>query len=44
LGARFEVSPELELFAQAFRLAQDLLRDALIVPETGLADGGIQLR
>jgi hypothetical protein len=32
----------LEFFAESFSFAQDLLGRALIVPETGLADGGVQ--
>jgi hypothetical protein len=43
LGARFEVSPEQELLAQALGFADRLLRGALIVPETRAANGGVQL-
>jgi len=42
LGARFEVSPELELLAKALGFAQHFLRDALVVPEAGLANGSVQ--
>jgi len=37
------MAPQGELFAQAFRLAEDLLRGALIVPETGVADTPVEL-
>jgi len=42
LGARFQVSPELELLAKTLGFAQDFLRDSLVVPETGLANGSVQ--
>jgi hypothetical protein len=42
LGARFEGTPELELLSQTLGLAQQLLGRALIVPETGLGNGGVQ--
>ena len=44
LGARLEIAPQSELFAQTLSLAQDLLGRALVVPEAWLADGGVQLR
>jgi hypothetical protein len=43
LGARFQVSPELEFFAKALGFAKRLLRTPLVVPETRLADGSVQL-
>ncbi len=38
------MTPEAELFAESFRLAQDALSRALIVPESGLADARVELR
>jgi hypothetical protein len=43
LGARFQVSPELEFFAKSLGFAKRLLRTPLIVPETRLANGSVQL-
>jgi hypothetical protein len=37
LGEGFEVTPERQLLAQTFGLAENLLGDALIVPEPGFA-------
>jgi hypothetical protein len=37
------VSPEGQLFAQAFGFAEQLLGVALIVPESGLADVRLEL-
>jgi len=41
-GARFQVPPELEFFAESLRFAKGLLRNPLIVPETRLADGSVK--
>jgi len=43
-GALLEGAPEGDLVAQALRLAQDLLRRALIVPEPGFAGPPVELR
>jgi hypothetical protein len=42
LGARFQVSPELEFLAKTLGFAQRLLRDVLVVPETGLGNSSVQ--
>jgi hypothetical protein len=44
VGARFQVTPELEFLSQALGLAQHLLGHALVVPEAGIANGSVQLR
>jgi hypothetical protein len=42
--ALLEAAPELDLLAQALRLADDLLRGALVVPEPGFDGAGVELR
>jgi hypothetical protein len=43
IGPLLEGSPERDLLAQALRLAQDLLRPALVVPEPGLARATVEI-
>jgi hypothetical protein len=43
LGTRFQVSPELEFSAKSLGFAKRLLRTPLVVPETRLTDGSVQL-
>jgi hypothetical protein len=43
-GALLERAPQANLVAQALRLADDLLRGALVVPEAGFDGAGVKLR
>jgi hypothetical protein len=43
-GACFQRPPQADLLAQALCLPEDLLREALVVPEAGLAGTGVQDR
>jgi hypothetical protein len=44
VGALAEVVPEGDLGAEAVGLAEDALRRALVVPEAGSSDEGVELR
>jgi hypothetical protein len=44
LGSRLDTAPERQFLTEPFGLAQQPLRGALVVPETGLSDVSVQLR